>query len=296
VDSLTGAPADDQAPDVPAPDAGGGYEAQQLLIYAREINAMHQQQREQLQEVQRLYGDLQSKEQARLHLVNQLLSAQEGERRRIARDIHDGPLQDLGVLLLSIERGRRQIESGQIAEALATLSRLRADAQATVSTLRELVSDLRPAVLDTSGLLGALDFLAGRVGRETQMTIDVNSRLGSRLHPQIETVVFRLVQEGLNNIRKHAQAQNAWIWLERVGDELHLEVRDDGQGFTVEEAMPRALATGHLGLAGMYERAEAAGGRLTVETAPGQGTVLHFHLAFRGVDDPDPAAPPAPAP
>ena len=296
MDSPSDAPANDPTPDVPAPDAGGGYEAQQLLIYAREINAMHQQQREQLQELQRLYGDLQSKEQARLHLVNQLLSAQEGERRRIARDIHDGPLQDLGVLLLSIERGRRQIESGQIADALATLGRLRADAQATVSTLRELVSDLRPAVLDTSGLLGALDFLAGRVGRETQMTIDVNSRLGSRLHPQIETVVFRLVQEGLNNIRKHAQAQNAWIWLERVGDELHLEVRDDGQGFAVEEAMRRALATGHLGLAGMYERAEAAGGRLTVETAPGQGTVLHFHLAFRGVDDPEPPAPLAATP
>lgn len=280
-------PAAAQPPAHPA----AGVEAQQLLIYAHELNAMHHQQREQILVLQGLYADLQAKEQVRLHLTSQLLAAQEGERRRVARDIHDGPLQDLGVLLLTIERAKRQMESGTVGEALGTLGRLRADIQHTVAMLRELISDLRPAVLDTSGLLGALDFLSGRVGRECNMAIDVNSRLGCRLHPQLEIVVYRLAQEALANIRKHAQADHAWIWLERQGNDLHMQVRDDGVGFAVEEAMRHALATGHLGLAGMFERAEAAGGRLTIDSAPNQGTVLDFHFPFRTASD-EPTAKP----
>ena len=253
---------------------------QQLLIYAQELNDLHQQQRGQLLELEQLYRDLQLKEQHRAQLMTQLLSAQEQERKRIARDIHDGPLQELGVLLLSLERCKRQFEAGAVEEGLAGLARLRTDVQGAVAMLRALISDLRPPVLDTSGLLGALDYLAGRVGRETPIIVDVSSRIGSRLDPALEVVVFRLVQEALSNIRKHAQAQHAWIRLERRGDDLHLEVRDDGQGFAVTRGMQRALATGHIGLASMRERVEAVGGTLAIESTPRQGTVLHFTLPF----------------
>lgn len=258
---------------------------QQLLIYAQELNALHQQQRQQLLELEQLYRDLQAKEQHRAQLMTQLLSAQEQERKRIARDIHDGPLQELGVLLLSLERCKRQIEAGVVDEGVAGLGRLRTDVQSAVAMLRALISDLRPPVLDTSGLLGALDYLAGRVGRETPIVVDVSSRIGSRLNPGLEVVIFRLVQEALSNIRKHAQAEHAWIRLERRGAALHLEVRDDGQGFAVQAGMQRALATGHIGLASMRERVEAVGGTLEIESTTRQGTVLHFTLPFQ----PDPA-------
>jgi two-component system sensor histidine kinase DegS len=260
---------------------------QQLLIYAQELNDLHQQQRKQLLEVEQLYRDLQLKEQHRAQLMTQLLSAQEQERKRIARDIHDGPLQELGVLLLSLERSKRQIEAGAVDEGLAGLSRLRTDVQGAIAMLRALISDLRPPVLDTSGLLGALDYLAGRIGRETSIIVDVSSRIGSRLDPSLEVVVFRLVQEALSNIRQHAQAQHAWIRLERRGAELHLDVRDDGQGFAVSRGVRQALATGHIGLASMRERVEAVGGTLVIESTPRQGTVLHFTLPFHS----DPGAP-----
>ncbi len=253
---------------------------EQLLIYAQELNDLHQQQRQQLLELEQLYRDLQLKEQHRAQLMTQLLSAQEHERKRIARDIHDGPLQELGVLLLSLERCKRQFESGHPAEGLAGLGRLRADVQGAVTMLRALISDLRPPVLDTSGLLGALDYLAGRVGRENPVMVEVSSRIGSRLDPALEVVVFRLAQEALSNIHKHAQAQHAWIRLERHDAELHLDVRDDGQGFNVADGARRALATGHIGLASMRERIEAVGGTLVIESTLGQGTVLHFVLPF----------------
>jgi signal transduction histidine kinase len=252
----------------------------QLLIYAQELNDLHQQQRQQLLELEQLYRDLQLKEQHRAQLMTQLLSAQEQERKRIARDIHDGPLQELGVLLLSLERCKRQLEAGATTEGIAGLARLRLDIQGAVAMLRALISDLRPPVLDTSGLLGALDYLAGRVGRENPMKVEVSSRIGSRLDPGLEVVVFRLAQEALSNIHKHALAQHAWIRLERQGAELHLDVRDDGQGFDVAEGVSRALATGHIGLASMRERCEAVGGTLEIESMPGQGTVLHFVLPF----------------
>ena len=89
----------------------------QLLIYAKELNILHQQQRQQLLELEGLYRDLQQKEQHRAQLMTQLLSAQEQERKRIARDIHDGPLQELGVLLLTLERCKRQFEAGATADA-----------------------------------------------------------------------------------------------------------------------------------------------------------------------------------
>src|SRR4051812_43147891 len=217
--------------------------------------------------------------------MDELLTAQEHERRRIAHDIHDGPLQDLGVLLLSIERCKRQIEAGLLPEALIGLGALRQEAQQTINTLRGLVNDLRPSVLDTYGLLGALDHLAGRLGRETGITINVSSRLGSRLDPNQEVLLFRLTQEALNNIRKHAHADHAWIVLQRQEADLRIEIRDDGQGFVVDECLDRALATGHLGLASMRERVELAGGQMTIASAPDQGTALSIVLPFQSLAD-----------
>ena len=145
-------------------EPNGTITEQQLLIYAQELNDLHQQQRQQLLVLQKLYADLQAKERVRAQLLTQLLSAQEQERKRIARDIHDGPLQELGVLLLSMERCKRQFDAGAVAEAQASLSRLRGDVQQMVGVLRALVTDLRPPLLDTRRAAGR-PRLSGRAHR-----------------------------------------------------------------------------------------------------------------------------------
>jgi two-component system sensor histidine kinase DegS len=258
---------------------------QQILIYARDVQELQAEQRRQVAELQDLYAALQAKEEMRARLMAELLLAQETERKRVAADLHDGPLQDLGVLLLSVERCKRHLESGEAADALAVLALVRQEAQQAIATLRELISDLRPAVLDTRGLLGALDYIAGQA-RDAGLTVDISSRIGVRLDPALEVIVFRLVQEALHNIRKHARAACAWVRLERQDAWLLLEVRDDGEGFPVEERRDAALAAGQIGLASMHERAAVAGGRLTIESAPQQGTVLRFHLPFQPAPEP----------
>ena len=130
---------------------------QQTLIYARDLQELQAEQHRQVAELQNLNAALQAKEEMRDRLMAELLLAQETERKRVAADLHDGPLQDLGVLLLSVERCKRHLESGGAADALAVLALVRQEAQQAIATLRELISDLRPAVLDTRGLLGALD-------------------------------------------------------------------------------------------------------------------------------------------
>lgn len=266
-------------------DPNETFTEQRLRMYAQELNNLHEQQRQQLLEMQRLYDEMQAKEDQRRYLLAQLLTAQEQERKRIAHDIHDGPLQDLGVLLLAIERCKRLIEAGTIGEAVTTLTDLRQEAQQAIGALRTLVSDLRPVVLDTYGLLGAIDFLAERLGRETAITVNVSSQIGSRLERSLEVVVFRLVQEALTNIRKHAQAQHAWVILRREGDDLRLEVRDDGQGFSLPGSVEQARTTGHIGLASMAERAAIAGGHLSIDSNPDQGTVIRVVLPFRSAAD-----------
>jgi two-component system sensor histidine kinase DegS len=253
---------------------------EQLLIYARELNNLHQQGRRQLQVLRQLHTQLQLKEAQRSRLMSHLMTAQAAERNRIARGIHEGSLQHMNRLLLTLDRCSRRLADDAVDASREDLHRLRLDIQQIVTSLRSLINDLRPAVLDTVGLLGALDFLADRVSRETGITVTVSSRMGSRLDPTLETVVFRMVQEALTNIREHAAAQNAWIQLTRRGDELHLEVRDDGKGFSTENWRGRALAVGHVGLAGLYERAELAGGEMIITSSADEGTVIRCILPF----------------
>ena len=261
-------------------EPGQGTLLEQLLIYARELNVLHQQGRRQLQTLRQLHTQLQIKEAQRSRLMSHLMTAQTEERNRIARNIHEGSLQHMNLLLVAVDRSMRRLGTESAEESRNDLNHLRQDIQQMVSTLRSLINDLRPAVLDTVGLLGALDFLADRVSRESGLTVTVSSRVGSRLDPTLETVIFRMVQEALTNIRDHAAAENAWVQLTRQGDELHLEVRDDGKGFSTDNWRMRALAAGHVGLAGLYERAELAGGQMTIESSADEGTVVRCILPF----------------
>ncbi|MCW2957593.1 MAG: sensor histidine kinase [Solirubrobacterales bacterium] len=193
------------------------------------------------------------------------LAAAEAERRRWARDLHDGTLQGLGALKLQLSRIRRAAPEDKEALIDATITQL----QYEIAALRGVISDLRPAALDELGLQAALRTLAEQVsdtyGLQCTLEMDLGDR---RLEPELETLAYRIVQEALANVAKHAQAEHVSIALTPGAGCLMLQVRDDGLGIA-DTAMERSTG---FGLTGMRERAELAGGSLDVRPLEPRGT------------------------
>ncbi len=212
----------------------------------------------------------------RTEMLAQILAAQEAERRRIARDLHDEVGQTLTSLLIGL-RTTAEAESLDVARARAL------DLRETTSTLLEdikrLARGLRPSVLDDLGLLPALERLTLDISRihDVEVSLDTSGLTGSRLGEAVEVTVYRIVQESLNNTVKHAEAHTARVSLSRAGDELVVVIQDDGRGFTARPAQ-KLMADGHLGLAGMRERAALLGGSLVIESKPGAGTLVRARL------------------
>lgn len=224
----------------------------------------------QLVESERARVAAEERDRARKEMLAQVINAQEAERARVARDLHD----DVGQALTSVLLGLRLVEG-----SLTRGSDDRDNARLRVADLRELVADalrrarqlafeLRPTVLDDVGLVPALERLTAGLAERTGITIDLASALGvdERLEPDVETVVYRVVQEALTNVVRHAGAATASVVLARTGGTVRALVEDDGRGFDP------SVADRHLGLEGMAERAELVGGRVDVTSAPGEGT------------------------
>jgi signal transduction histidine kinase len=208
-----------------------------------------------------------------------LLSSQDRERQRLARDIHDGPLQSMGVELLALDRARRRLEAGEYNKASSELEYLRGLVRETVNDLRDTVNMLRNSLLD-SGIEPALQNLARKTHVATGLDVEIV------LHPDRERVlelpyaisscIYQLAVEGLNNIKKHARATNATITIETKDDQVILSIKDDGRGFDYEAAIEQALNRGHIGLYSMKERAYEFGGEMLITSTPGGGTNLVF--------------------
>lgn len=197
------------------------------------------------------------------------IEAAEQERKRWARELHDETLQALGGLRMLCSTGLRG--EGSAAELRMALKEGIELIDAEIDNLSVLIAELRPAALDEIGLAPALRTLSERKGREGGLTIDVLARLddgGTRLPAETESLLYRLVQEALNNVVKHAGAARAEAVLERTDGSVEVTVRDDGRGFD-----PTAV-NGGFGLTGMRERVELAGGELRIEAAPGGGTTI----------------------
>ena len=217
---------------------------------------------------------------ARRELLGQVIAAQEAERARVSRDLHD----DVGQALTSVLLGLRLVEDSLGAPDLDA-----ADAQRRVTDLRELVADslrrarqlafdLRPTVLDDVGLVPALQRLKEDVASRTDLTVELDTAaLGAdeRLAPEIETVIYRVVQEALTNVVRHASANTASVTLSGRGGHVRVFIEDDGVGFDPQEAPPGT----HLGVEGMLERAELVGGTLSVTSAPGAGTSVVLEVS-----------------
>jgi two-component system sensor histidine kinase UhpB len=214
-----------------------------------------------------------------------LSTAQEAERARLARELHDEIVQQLIALGHGVDRVGRLVERDP-AQATERLQAMRASITGLVDELRALIGDLRPPALAELGLLPAVELLLGRSGEDgPELTLMVQGD-ERRLAPQSELALFRIVQEAWSNIRRHARARRADFTFAYEHDGLHVTITDDGVGF-----VPPAEADapdGHWGLRGMRERAELIGGTLEAASAPGQGTRLYFCIPYPGEDGRDP--------
>jgi signal transduction histidine kinase len=206
----------------------------------------------------------------RTEMLAQTIAAQENERRRIARDLHDEVGQSLTSLLIGL---RTVADSESLESSRSRAEELREVTANVLDDIKRLARGLRPSVLDDIGLTPALERLIQDFTRThgVDVSLDATGLAGARFSETFEVTVYRLVQESLTNIAKHAQAQNAHVSLQRHGEQMRVEVQDDGRGFV---ALPtkQLMANGHMGLMGMQERAALLGGSLVIEAKPENGT------------------------
>ena len=206
--------------------------------------------------------------------LHRSVEAQEAERSRWARELHDETLQELAATKLLIASFVRRVEDGD-AERDPALVQAGDAIERAIRGLRHMITDLRPAQLDEFGLPAALDALAERARVLMGVAVEVDVRLSDeehgadeRLPLPVETAVYRVAQEALTNALKHAGARQVQILAHEIDDRIELTVRDDGGGFDP------ASATGGFGLLGMRERVLLADGALTIDAEPGRGTVI----------------------
>lgn len=204
------------------------------------------------------------------------------ERTRIAREIHDGVAQDLAFLVMKTGVAEKLLSQGKDKELKTELREVSHQLRRDLRDVRRIIFALRPLDIETIGFLPAIIKFAKEFGaaNEIDVALDTEGNFAG-LPPKLETALFRLTQETLNNIRKHARAKHAWVTLVLHDGAVMLTVRDDGRGFDVNQASKAARARGSVGLVQMRERAERAGGVFTLDTAPGKGTRILVKLPVR---------------
>jgi len=238
-----------------------------VLVVARDVSA------EKLAEAERRRAERELRQYA-----NRLAEAQEAERRRIAHELHDQVGQQLTGVTLLLEALARDPSAAPVAAELA-------EAQAAVSSLlaevRDLSLRLRPSMLDDLGLLPALLWLVDSYSAQTGIEVSIqHSGLDNRLRPEVETAVYRNVQEALTNVARHSGATRAAVHVVATGGHTQMRVADEGRGFDPSD---QAQATSS-GLIGMRQRAESAGGTLRVVSGKNKGTVVTAHFPVRAED------------
>ena len=253
------------------PEVGGIMVLGALLVLAIT------QQRREVQAQTRIREDLH-------YFVRQVLTAQEDERKRIARELHDETAQ---ALLLTCQRLDSLTSQGKTPlpwrRLQGELDDLRAATVQTLADLRRLAQNLRPRILDDHGLVPALEWLAEAL--QDQYGIEAQLQVAAPLPqqaPETQLLLFRIAQEALRNVGRHSGATLASVSIRGHGDRVRMVVRDNGRGFTLTGGLSELPNRGKLGLLGMHERARLLGGSLEVQTAPGQGTTIRVELP-RGV-------------
>jgi two-component system sensor histidine kinase DegS len=231
-----------------------------------------------------LTGDLskigEALESAKQHQLMGLkvIQAQEEERKRVAREIHDGPAQSMANVVLRSEIVEKMLKNERILEAQMELHELKQMVRMSLADVRRIIFDLRPMALDDLGLVPTLQKYIQTCEERIESSVDlVIFGVEPPLRSSVKAAIFRLVQECLNNVEKHAKASSVQVKLEFLQESLRLVVKDDGMGFDLE----KSKATGSFGLLGMKERTQLLEGTVDVQSAPGEGTKILFQIPLK---------------
>jgi signal transduction histidine kinase len=225
-----------------------------------------------------LYEALQQEQRARAALLEKTISAQEDERKRIARELHDQTSQDLAALMLSLDTCALSLETeGPGAEQ--HLQTAKSIAETMLANVHRLINDLRPSLLDDLGLAPAILWYGEQRLKPVGIALDFRcDRMEARLRPALETALFRITQEALTNVVRHAHATRVEVTLDVNGHAVHLTVEDNGSGFEVAAAGAGRGDGRGLGLRGIRERATTMGGDVQIRSAPGEGTTIEVEI------------------
>lgn len=232
-----------------------------------QANAARQRSEQLLAELQTAHQKLQTyaNQAEELAIAN--------ERTRLARDLHDSVAQTLYGLTLQAEAANRKLTAGQTEAVHSYLDAIQEDAKQTLQETRLLIFELRPPILESSGLAAALQARLDTVEARSGLAMRLNLQDVGRLAPTVETGLYRIAQEALNNAARYAHAAELQVQLEQKDGHILLAVADDGVGFD-----PTAVPPGSVGLQGMAERVAQLNGRLTIDSAPGKGTKIQVEV------------------
>ena len=246
----------------------------QVPIWAEdEIGALSRSFNAMTSELARAERERTERAQLRAQLLEKIMNAQEDERKRISRELHDSASQSLTSLNVGLQVLADSCTETNLHEYIADLQ---ATTQSTLKNLRNLALQLRPHLLDDLGLVAALQRHIREFEERFGLRVDfeVMGLNQQRLPAPLETTLYRTIQEALTNVARHAHATNVSVLLERHNGHVRAIIEDDGQGFDTAQGM----TDGHLGLYGMEERVTLVSGRLTIESDPGHGTSLFIEL------------------
>ena len=261
-----------------------------LIDHVAEVNAQLEQRVEaRTKELHEANAQLREREQDRSQLLGKLITVQEDERKRIARELHDETSQGLAVLAMGIEAAQDALRSGKTPR----LDEVKALAVRTLEDVHRLILDLRPSVLDDLGLLSAIRWYAERHLESRGISVRCEFGEMRRLPPEMETALFRICQETMSNVARHSQATAVLVQVGVEGGEVVVDIEDDGKGFD-REAVARREGRRPWGLMGVRERAEILGGVARIESSPGQGTHVEVRIPIGREVDGAPGAGTAP--
>ena len=218
--------------------------------------------------------ELKHKEVMRTQLLAKVISAQEEERKRVARELHDETSQALTSLMVGLKFIEDSVDAVPTKEKLAELRSLAGE---TLEEVHHLATELRPSLLDDLGLVAAIQRYVRDYSAKFNINVDyyVSGLTGQHLSPEVEVTIYRIIQEALTNITKHAEASNVSVVLRCQNSSLTALIEDNGLGFDVDRVMSSSQG-GKLGLFGMRERASLIGGSLTIESQPGSGSTIYL--------------------
>ena len=248
---------------------------------ARDFETMRQRLKSARDDIARSNAELEQRVHDRTaeleEVLGKLVSAQEEERTRLARELHDETAQGLAALLLALDTMRDSFPD-DAEEGRQRIDQAKALASGLLAETRRLIFALRPSVLDHFGLVAAIRAVAEDELEKKGLEFSFEHRgINERLPDYLEVTLFRIAQEAINNVARHAEAQHVVVTLDRDDEEVRLTISDDGRGFDSGDGRPETESR-HFGLVGMKERAVLLGGRTKITSAPGRGTTVEAHI------------------